>query len=154
MIDLLKEEKLDSDLISVHPEFGSWMVELVPTSPFHRITRKSLEQLAEGMKFRRKLLNEVLTKYGLFMVSAASVPNLGSGNYSIQDFSPEDLENDNVNSQSRFVLDSSANPHPRYGALMRNIRARRGEKVKITVPIYEDENTNMKVPTKDEPFPG
>lgn len=37
---------------------------------------------------------------------------------------------------------------------MKSIRERRGEKVKITVPIYPDLNTNMSVKTVDEPFPG
>ena len=81
VLDLLEEQKLDSDLISIHPEFGAWMVELVPTSPYHLITRASLENLADSMVNRRKYLNEALTKYGLFMVSAASVPNLGVGDY-------------------------------------------------------------------------
>ena len=39
ILDFLKEEKLDTELISVHPEFGSWMIELVPTSAFHLINR-------------------------------------------------------------------------------------------------------------------
>ena len=37
---------------------------------------------------------------------------------------------------------------------MRNIRARRGEKVDIRVPIYKDENTNFEEKTYDEPYPG
>lgn len=35
-----------------------------------------------------------------------------------------------------------------------NIRQRRGEKVRIFIPIYEDINTNLKEKTKDEPYPG
>jgi hypothetical protein len=37
---------------------------------------------------------------------------------------------------------------------MQSIRERRGEKVKILVPIYKDENTNLTIPTYEEPFPG
>jgi glutamate--cysteine ligase catalytic subunit len=37
---------------------------------------------------------------------------------------------------------------------MKSIRERRGDKVKILVPIYPDENTNMTVATHDEPYPG
>jgi hypothetical protein len=37
---------------------------------------------------------------------------------------------------------------------MKSIRERRGEKVKIVVPIYPDEKTNMTVPTREEPYPG
>ena len=38
--------------------------------------------------------------------------------------------------------------------MVKSIRERRGKKVEIKVPIYEDENTNMTVATKEEPFPG
>lgn len=44
-------------------------------------------------------------------------------------------------SQSNYVPDYVINPHPRFGALTRNIRARRGEKVNIKVPLFRDENT-------------
>jgi glutamate--cysteine ligase catalytic subunit len=37
---------------------------------------------------------------------------------------------------------------------MKSIRERRGEKVKILVPIFEDENTNMTKETYEEPYPG
>ena len=37
---------------------------------------------------------------------------------------------------------------------MTSIRERRGEKVKILIPIYQDKNTNMTKPTYDEPYPG
>ena len=87
--------------------------------------------MAKGMFFRREHLNKVITGYGLFMVSAASVPNLGVGNYSTLGDIPKNLEDINEDSKSKFVLDRSANPHPRFGALMRNIRSRRGEKVDI-----------------------
>lgn len=37
---------------------------------------------------------------------------------------------------------------------MKSIRERRGEKVKIIVPIYQDKNTNLISATTDEPYPG
>lgn len=44
-------------------------------------------------------------------------------------------------SRSEFVIDGTENPHPRFSGLMKSIRERRGEKVKILVPIYKDVNT-------------
>jgi glutamate--cysteine ligase catalytic subunit len=44
-------------------------------------------------------------------------------------------------SQSEYVPDYVINPHPRFAALTRNIRARRGEKVNIKIPLFKDENT-------------
>ena len=154
VIELLRCDKLDSEHFGIHPEFGSWMVELVPKKPYHKITRHSLEQMANSMLIRRHALNEALTKYGLLMVSATSVPNLGVGRYSTLETFPENLEEANSASRSRFVLDESANPHPRFGALMRNIRARRGDKVDIKIPLFEDTNTKMTVETTEEPYPG
>lgn len=37
---------------------------------------------------------------------------------------------------------------------MQSIRERRGKKVEILVPLYQDTNTNMTEVTNDEPFPG
>ena len=66
----------------------------------------------------------------------------------------DDLTQINQYSKSQFVMDKTINRHPRFSGLVKSIRERRGKKVEIKVPIYEDENTNMTVPTKDEPFPG
>lgn len=44
-------------------------------------------------------------------------------------------------SQSAYVPDYIINPHPRFAALTRNIRARRGKKVDIHVPLYRDVHT-------------
>lgn len=65
-----------------------------------------------------------------------------------------DLEKRNQYSQSRFVIDSTENPHPRFPGLMKSIRERRGDKVQILIPIYKDKNTNLTEVTYDEPFPG
>lgn len=65
-----------------------------------------------------------------------------------------DLEKVNKYSLSRFTIDGTENPHPRFPGLMKSIRERRGEKVKILAPIYRDLNTNLAVPTADEPYPG
>ncbi|CAM9235173.1 unnamed protein product, partial [Hapterophycus canaliculatus] len=43
--------------------------------------------------------------------------------------------------QSEFVPDSVINPHPRFAALTKNIRERRGRKVDIQIPLFQDEKT-------------
>lgn len=65
-----------------------------------------------------------------------------------------DFEKMNEFSHSQFVIDSTENPHPRFPGLMKSIRERREEKIKILIPVYPDKNTNLTEPTKDEPFPG
>lgn len=51
------------------------------------------------------------------------------------------LEEINQYSKSEFAIDGTENPHPRFPGLMKSIRERRGEKVKILVPIYPDTHT-------------
>lgn len=64
------------------------------------------------------------------------------------------LQERNKYSRSKFIIDSTENPHPRFGGLMTSIRERRGELVNIQIPIYRDDNTNLTEPTEEEPFPG
>lgn len=56
-------------------------------------------------------------------------------------------------SESEYVPDYCINPHPRFGALVRNIRKRRGKKVDIRVPLYADTNTPEFTGAVDYPFP-
>ena len=65
-----------------------------------------------------------------------------------------DLSEINESSKSRFVIDKTINPHPRFSGLVKSIRERRGSKVDIKVPIFQDEKTNMTEATDDEPYPG
>jgi glutamate--cysteine ligase catalytic subunit len=65
-----------------------------------------------------------------------------------------DLSSLNEYSKSRFVVDKTINPHPRFSGLVKSIRERRGSKVDIKVPIFEDEKTNMTEASEDEPHPG
>lgn len=43
--------------------------------------------------------------------------------------------------RSQFLPDEIANPHIRFPTLAANIRARRGRKVEINVPVFKDERT-------------
>ena len=43
--------------------------------------------------------------------------------------------------RSQFLPDEIANPHIRFPTLAANIRARRGRKVELNVPIFRDERT-------------
>ena len=63
------------------------------------------------------------------------------------------LEKYNECTTSKFIVDTSANPHPRFLGLAQSIRERREEKVNIQIPIYKDENTSMEQ-SEDEPYPG
>ena len=64
------------------------------------------------------------------------------------------FEKINKYSYSRYAIDLTENPHPRFPGLMQSIRERRGEKIKILIPLYKDEFTNFTEPTPREPYPG
>lgn len=59
----------------------------------------------------------------------------------VGDFVKDPLPFAAPHSMSDFIPDSIINPHPRFAALTRNIRSRRGCKVDIQVPLYKDKNT-------------
>lgn len=64
------------------------------------------------------------------------------------------MEEFNTFSKSKFVIDSTFNEHPRFGGLVKSIRERRGEKVKILAPLFKDEFTDMTTVSEEEPYPG
>ena len=84
-------------------------------------------------------------KHNLILTSLATPLILGTKDYielndpkleqEIKDYEGR-LAERNEFSKSDFVIDGTENPHPRFSGLMKSIRERRGEKVKILVPLY------------------
>ncbi|KAH0553075.1 Zn finger-containing GTPase- Activating Protein for ARF [Trichoglossum hirsutum] len=72
-----------------------------------------------------------------YPITLTTFPRLGAKGIFTDPYYPP--AGDNLRSQ--FVPDEVANPHIRFPTLAANIRARRGRKVEINVPIYRDENT-------------
>lgn len=92
-------------------------------------------------------------KHGLGLTSLATPLILGTRDHMhIEDLelkeeidklkTTHDYMERNIHSRSEFVIDGTENPHPRFPGLMQSIRERRGEKVRILVPIYQDKNTS------------
>lgn len=93
----------------------------------------------------------------------ASVPFLGTKDHALlfeqkqqdaYEANKDDLVKINPASQSIFVMDQTVNPHVRFPGIMQSIRERRGEKVNIQIPIFQDKNTDMVSKSKEEPYPG
>ena len=120
---------------SWQPEYGAWMVEAVPRDPYGADTCDLL-LVEESMRLRRTRLrsalrpNEVAPSLSLF-------PMLGAEGYEHTSPSRGDVSN------SESVSDAIINPHPRFGALTRNIRMRRGRNVHIRMPIEEGAATSV-----------
>jgi hypothetical protein len=164
------------------PEYGSWMLEATPLIPYGAYNDpENLLCCAKSIKLRRSQLEKILNDYkketalgtdhldkgqdNLYVLSTAAVPNMGAKN-SMTSFDETDkaryeeayalerLEDANPNCWSQFVPESSANPHPRFLGITKSILERRDKKVKITVPLYKDEKTDMEEVTEEEPYAG
>lgn len=146
------------------PEFGSWMIEAVPSKPYDSLVDlKELLSCEEKLHARRETLDRFCSENGVQIVSMSNAPTLGTPNHihfedetlrTLVQQNQVSLEAINPACRSQFVVDKSTNPHPRFAGLMQSIRERRGEKVEIRVPIFKDKHTNLTSPTADEPYPG
>lgn len=119
---------------SWQPEFGAWMIESTPSRPYSNYANDLL-RVERNMIIRRRRLLAALNPNEI----APTVTNfflLGTEN-SIEN--PQEFSS--IDSESVYVPDYIINPHPRFAALTRNIRQRRGQKVDIRVPLFKDTYT-------------
>ncbi|CAM9267298.1 unnamed protein product [Ectocarpus sp. 4 AP-2014] len=116
------------------PEYGSWMLEGTPKVPLRGLTTH-LARVERNMRLRRKRLLATLADDEI-SPTMTNFPLFGVG-----DFTTPPAEVGGPTAQSKFVPDSVINPHPRFAALTKNIRERRGRKVDIQIPLYKDERT-------------
>ncbi|KAL9005358.1 MAG: hypothetical protein Q9188_001874 [Gyalolechia gomerana] len=132
-------------LPTFHPEFGRFMLEATPGKPWG-IGLKDLLDVEPNMRWRRSIAKEHMEP-NEFPITLTTFPRLGTKDEYITPYFPPSGER----LRSQFLPDEIANPHIRFPTLAANIRARRGRKVEINVPIYKDENTTLpfKDPTVD-----
>lgn len=122
------------------PEYGSWMIEAVPKRPFKSDTLYDLMNAEKSMQLRRKRLHRELAGNEIAPTLTA-FPMMGVKSYphtahivNFDDLSTHKSLGNDSPSQSSYVSDALINEHPRFAALTRNIRLRRGSKVDIVVP--------------------
>jgi glutamate--cysteine ligase catalytic subunit len=108
------------------PEYGSWMVEAVPRDPYRGYV-SDLLLVEKSMQMRRKRLHSALQDSEI-APSSSTFPMLGVPGYEHSEDCGGQIAN------SRYLSDRLINPHPRFGALTRNIRSRRQSNVNIVVP--------------------
>ena len=127
-----------------HPEFGRFMLEATPGAPCG-IGFRDLLDVESDMKWRRKIAKDHMCA-NEYPVTLTTFPLLGDRK-SITPYYPPSGEK----LRSQFVPDEIANPHIRFPTLAANIRARRGRKVELNVPVFRDEKTPwpFKDPTVD-----
>mmetsp|Transcript_26375 Transcript_26375/g.60033 ORF Transcript_26375/g.60033 Transcript_26375/m.60033 type:complete len:706 (+) Transcript_26375:38-2155(+) len=114
-----------------HQEYGSWMLEGTPATPYGGYT-SSLVQVENNMRLRRARLLAALAPDEI-APTMVNFPLMGVGDFVHPPSSPG-----GPSSLSSTVPDACINPHPRFGTLTANIRHRRGSKVDIQVPCFQD----------------
>ena len=72
-----------------------------------------------------------------YPITFTTFPRMGRGDF----YTPKIYSNHGPKLRSQFVPDEIANPHIRFPTLAANIRARRGRKVEVNVPVFRDERT-------------
>jgi len=139
----------EADMCSWMPEYGRWMLESTPRKPYEGLV--DLLKVEDRMRLRRSRLLSALQP-GELAPTVSSLPTFGVG-----DFCSPSKDPGGPVAESLFVPDDIIFPHARFPTLTRNIRARRGSKVEIRRPRFEDSATpaavhrgNMFVPSTVE----
>ena len=117
------------------PEYGSWMIESIPSRPFNGGTIDLLD-VEKNMRIRRERLIDKLGANEIIPY-LSNFPMLGVPGYGHTNQPRGPIAN------SKYISDYIINPHPRFGTLTRNIRMRRGENVNITCRKSEDGSKNI-----------
>jgi len=122
------------------PEYGRWMIEAVPGSPYDADDLNQLLDVEKNMLLRRQHIEAKLAELGhvnTFVFSVTHFPMLGC----INSIFPKDTKQNNEISRSLYTCDELICQHARFGALTKNIRDRKGRKVDINVPVFRDAKT-------------
>uniref|UniRef100_A0A4W6DX79 Glutamate--cysteine ligase n=1 Tax=Lates calcarifer TaxID=8187 RepID=A0A4W6DX79_LATCA len=114
------------------PEYGSYMIEGTPGQPYGG-TMSEFNTVEGNMGKRRREASSVLNQNET-LCTITSFPRLGCPGFTKPEHRPTPVEKGA--SKSLFFPDEAINRHPRFSALTRNIRHRRGEKVAINVPNH------------------
>ena len=130
----MEDDNAVLDGCSWQPEYGAWMVESTPARPFGNYANDLL-RVEKNMNMRRRRL---LYNLGPDEIAptVTCFPLFGVGS-----FVHTDVPFSAPASESVFAPDVVINPHPRFPTLTENIRRRRGEKVNIRVPLFQDSRT-------------
>jgi len=121
---------------SWHPEYGAWMIEGTPRLPYGGFTA-DLRRVEASMVLRRKRLASVMGPEEA-VVTMPAFPMMGVGDFC----HPMPSLADNECTASPVMPDAVILPAPRFHALTRNIRERRGGNVQIRVPLLRDTKTD------------
>ncbi|ODQ77967.1 hypothetical protein BABINDRAFT_163018 [Babjeviella inositovora NRRL Y-12698] len=124
--------------ISFHPEYGRYMLEATPARPYDGRALADYLYVEQNMAYRRSVSRAHLPR-DVVPLTITAFPRMG-----LAGFTSPPHEPNGVASQSLFLPDEIINRHVRFPTLTANIRARRGSKVAINLPIFRDTRTDMR----------
>ena len=132
--------------LEIKEEFPSWMIEIIPGSPFERFL--DFNEIYSHYEFARKNLNQITEKDSVVVMGMSTLPQLATLNYYIPDsgrVTPiKDRKIINEFSKSDYFIDDTINNHSRFKSLTMNVRNRKGSKPKIRIPVFQDTKTKEK----------
>lgn len=143
IMDKREADEGSSRQVLWRPEFGAYMIEGTPGLPYGEdLQRQKLLcnflEIEKNMQLRRQEIQELLHD-GEQLMSITSFPRLGCPGFTYPVFHAKPKTSV---SGSLFFPDEGIFPgHPRYRTLVQNIRARRGRKVILNIPVFKDVRT-------------
>eukprot|EP00929_Paragymnodinium_shiwhaense_P010494 TRINITY_DN1151_c0_g1_i1.p1 TRINITY_DN1151_c0_g1~~TRINITY_DN1151_c0_g1_i1.p1 ORF type:complete len:674 (+),score=124.84 TRINITY_DN1151_c0_g1_i1:134-2155(+) len=112
------------------PEYGRWMLESTPGRPYDGLDGIALVE--QQLRLRRQRLDAQLLP-GEVAPTVTAFPLFGVGDFCEPSYAPRGPFMDSL-----FVPDEVIFPHPRFPTLAKHIRERRGSKVAIRRPLFQD----------------
>lgn len=119
------------------PEYGRWMLESTPGRPYDGLS--GVADVEKSLQLRRQRLDAQLGA-GEIAPTVTAFPLFGVGDFCEPSYEPRGPFMDSL-----FVPDEVIFPHPRFPTLAKHIRERRGSKVAIRRPIFQDHQTKTAV---------
>ncbi|CAD6212380.1 GSCOCG00011012001-RA-CDS [Cotesia congregata] len=138
IVELNKKENESPESVEClwRPEFSSYQIESTPGKPFGA-SLKDFNNVEANMLNRRVEAMEFL-KPGERLITITSFPRLGCSNSSEPPGKPTPHSG---LIRSLFVQEGTLfQGHKRWHAITENVELRRGEKIEINVPIFQDKN--------------
>lgn len=123
--------------VGFHPEYGRYMIEATPGSPYDGDSLADYLAVENNMIARRLVAQTQLPAH-IRPLTLTAFPRMGCANFT----SPQ-AKAIGPASQSLFLPDEIINRHARFPTLTANIRKRRGCKVAINLPLYPDSATKL-----------
>jgi len=124
------------------PEYGRFMIEATPARPYGGFT-SDLRLVERNMRARRAAI-EALLHPDERVLTLTAFPLMGTPGFAAT--SPEGAHTQGFVADSEYIMDEIIAKHPRFATLTRNIRTRRGCRVDIRVPLFQDKNTARDIP--------